>query len=155
MENPKGCWRVCIGATLAMFCVVGVSLNTFSVYVPYLKEQCQLTYTQSSLMLLLRNFLGMFSIFFVHKYYEKLDIRLGVSVAFLLAIFAHFLYSRADTFLDLCVAGICTGFSYGLGGAYPASILMHRWFKKHLGLAIGLSSASTGIAMTICAPKLL
>ena len=152
MENPKGCWRVCIGATIAMFCIVGICLNTFSVYVPYLKEQCDLTYTQSSLMLLLRNFLGMFSIVFVHKYYEKLDARLGVTLAFCMAIVGMFLYSIADSFWDLCVAGVCIGFAYGLGGAYPASILMHRWFKKHLGLAIGLSSASTGIAMTICAP---
>ena len=152
MENPRGCWRVCIGATIAMFCVVGICLNTFSVYVPYLKEQCALTYTQSSLILLLRNFLGMFSIVFVHKYYEKLDVRVGVAAAFGLAILGMVLYSVADSFWDLCVAGVCTGLAYGLGGAYPASILMHRWFKKNLGLAIGLSSASTGIATTICAP---
>ena len=152
MENPRGCWRVCIGATIAMFCVVGICLNTFSVYVPYLKEQCGLTYTQSSLILLLRNFLGMFSMVFVHKYYDKLDVRLGVAVAFGLAVIGMFLYSVADSFWDLCAAGVCTGFAYGLGGAYPASILMHRWFKKNLGLAIGLSSASTGVATTICAP---
>jgi len=152
MENPKGCWRVCVGATVAMFCIVGICLNTFSIYVPYLKTQCDLTYTQSSLILLLRNFLGMFSIVFVHKYYEKLDVRLGIAVAFCLAIFGMFLYSVADSFWDLCAAGMCTGFAYGLGGAYPASILMHRWFRKNLGLAIGLSSASTGIATTVCAP---
>ena len=38
MKNPKGCWLECTAAALALFCTIGLNINAFSVYLPYLTK---------------------------------------------------------------------------------------------------------------------
>jgi hypothetical protein len=38
-HNPKGCWRECAAATLALFCTIGLNINAFSVYIPKAGEE--------------------------------------------------------------------------------------------------------------------
>lgn len=52
MHNPKGAWRMCIGPCILQLCIVGLSINSFSVYLPYLLDRCGLTNTQSANILL-------------------------------------------------------------------------------------------------------
>lgn len=152
MKNPKGCWRMCVGATLALFCVVGLTINAFSVYLPYLLEKCSLTNTQSSNVLLVRSLFAFAALLFVGVYYDKLEIRLGMTVATLLGAASLGLYAVATSFGGLCLAAAVGGLAYGLGGMYPASLLIHRWFPYHGALALGICTASTGIATIVGAP---
>ena len=50
--------------------------------------------------------------------------------------------------------GILAGIGYGFGSMIPATILINRWFHRKKGLAIGLCSASTGLAMIVFSPIL-
>ena len=152
MHNPKGCWRQCIAGTLVLFCTIGVNSNVFSVYLPYLTKLLELTPNQTSGFLLVRNIFSMCAVYLAKYYYDKLDVRLGNSLAILLCATAVFLYSSVSSFGSLCLAGAVSGLSTGLGGLYPVAILIHRWFPRHEGLAMGICSASTGLAITVCAP---
>ena len=67
---------------------------------------------------------------------------------------ALLLYSQVAGFGQLCLAAAISGLSYGLGGMYPVAILIHRWFPYHEGLAMGICSASSGLALTITAPPI-
>lgn len=152
MKNPKGCWWECAAAALALFCTLGLNTNTFSVYIPYLSKFLELSFQQSSSFLMVRNLFSVAAVYLARFYYDKLDIRLGFSLALLVNILSVFLYARADSFTGLCVAAAVCGLSGGLGGMYPVAILIHRWFPIHEGLAMGFCAASSGIALTVGAP---
>lgn len=154
MHNPRGCWRECAAAALALFCAIGLNVNAFSVYTPYLTQALELSYSQSSNFLMVRGVVSVVAMFFVKWYYEKLEIRWGYTLALLMSAVSVLLYANARSFTGLCIAAAVSGFAYGLGGMYPAAILIHRWFPSHEGLALGICAASTGIAITVGAPIL-
>ena len=154
MQNPKGCWRMCIAATIALFCTIGLNMNAFSVYIPYLTKLLELTPNQSSAFLLVRNLCSVAALLVARHYYNKLDIRLGFTLALVLNTLSVFLYAKAQNFIALCFAAATNGLSYGIGGLFPVALLLHRWFRSHEGLAMGICSASSGLALTICAPIL-
>lgn len=154
MHNPKGCWKECVAATLALFCATGLNVNAFSVYIPYLKELLELTHIQSSNFITVRSLFALGSIFIIKFYYEKLEVRFGFTLAIVFAAASAVLYSFARSFEGLCIAAAVSGLAYGLGGMYPAAILIHRWFPNHEGLAMGICAAGTGFAITVGAPVL-
>jgi len=154
MHNPKGCWRECIAATLALFCTTGMNVNAFAVFIPYLRDMLALTYTQSSNFIMVRSLFAFGSMFIIRRFYDKLEIRLGYTLSMGLAALAAFAYSQAGSYLGLCGAAAISGLSYGLGGMYPAAVLVHRWFPVHDGLAMGICAAGTGLAVTLGAPVL-
>lgn len=152
MQNPKGCWRVCAGASLCLFSVAGLIINAFSVYMPYLQDSCSLTNTQSANYILVRSVFAFLAMLFVGKYYKRLDIRLGFTVALLLAGSSLILFGRARSYAGLCLAAVVAGIGYGFGGMYPASLLIDRWFRRHTALALGICAASTGFGSIVGAP---
>ena len=152
MQNPKGCWRMCIAAALAQFCTIGLNINVFSVYIPYLSELLELTYNQNSAFMMVRNLCSVGSVYLAKFFYDKLEIRLGYTLVLILNVLGVVLYACANSFGLLCVAAAVSGFSYGLGGIYPTAILIHRWFPCHEGLAMGICAASSGLALTVGAP---
>lgn len=154
MRNPKGCWRMCIAAALAQFCTIGLNINVFSVYIPYLTKLLELSYNQNSIFMLVRNLCSVGSVYLAKVFYDKLDIRLGYTLILILNAVGVFLYACADSFAMLCVAATVSGLSYGMGGVYPTAILIHRWFPHHEGLAMGICAASSGLALTVGAPIL-
>ena len=152
MQNPKGCWRMCIAAALAQFCTIGLNINVFSVYIPYLTKLLELSYNQNSVFMMIRNLCSAGSVYLAKAFYDKLDIRLGYTLILILNAVGVFLYACAEGFGMLCVAAVVSGLSYGLGGVYPTAILIHRWFPHHEGLAMGVCAASSGLALTVGAP---
>lgn len=152
MHNPRGCWRECAAAALALFCCIGLNINAFSVSIPYLTKLLELSYSQSSNFIMVRSLFAFGSMFFVKFYYDKLEIRLGYTLAIVLAALASLLYACAGSFIGLCIAAAVSGLASGLGGMYPAAILIHRWFPCHEGLAMGICAASTGFAIIVGAP---
>ena len=154
MKNPKGCWLECTAAALALFCTIGLNINAFSVYIPYLTQALALNLAQSSGFLMVRNLCSVAGVYLAKGFYEKLNIRLGYTLALGLSVLSLFLYSAAGSFPALCLAAAISGLTYGLGGMYPVSILIHRWFPLHEGLAMGICAASTGLAITVGAPIL-
>lgn len=154
MKNPKGCWLECTAAALALFCTIGLNINAFSVYLPYLTKLLALNPAQSSGILMVRNLCSVCGVFLAKRYYEKLNIRIGYSLILCATIAALFFYSTAKSFPVACAGAAVSGLCYGLGGMYPVSILIHRWFPRHESLAMGICAAATGLAITVAAPIL-
>lgn len=152
MQNPKGAWRMCIGACILQLCIVGLSINSFSVYMPYLLRQCGLSNTESANILLVRSCVAFATLFFVGKVYEKIELRFGISLAFLCSAGGMILYSTAQNYLQLLLGALMAGLGYGLGGMYPVSVLLHRWFRLHEPIALGICTACTGLAVIFGSP---
>lgn len=153
MQNPKGCWRQCAAAALALFSAVGLNVNVFSVYLPYLTKIGGLTHSQVSSFATIRSLFCCIIILVVRQYYVKLDVRRGFTLAVLISVVAYVLFGCCSQYWLLCIGAALGGISFGLGGMYAASILIHRWFPvSGEGTALGICSASTGVASTVCAP---
>ena len=152
MKNPRGAWRMCAAATLSLFCIVGLTINAFSVYQPYLQLRCALSNTQAANYVVVRSLFAFGSLFLVGKYYDKLEIRTGLTVALILAALSFAMYSVANNFWQLCLCAAVAGLAFGMGGMYPASLLIHRWFPNHSAVALGICSAGSGLAAIVGAP---
>ena len=154
LRNPKGCWLECAAAALALFCALGLNINAFSIYIPYLTDTLQLSHSQSAGFIVLRNLFAAGGAYFAKSFYQKLEIRVGYPLTVLLCPLSLLLCAHAAGFPALCLAAALSGLCYGLGGMYPVAILLHRWFPRHESLATGICAASSGLAATIGAPVL-
>ena len=152
LKNPKGAWRMLIGAVLLQFSVVGLTINAFSVYLPYLLALCGMTNTGNASVVMVRSGAALLALLLVGKIYDKLELRCGITVSVCLAAGSLWLYSVAGSYWHLALAAVAGGLAYGLGGMYAVSLLIHRWFRVHEPLALGICSATTGLATVIGAP---
>ena len=91
MKNPKGCWLQCTAAALALFCTIGLNINAFSVYIPYLTQLLELNPAQCSGFLMARNLCSVTGVFLAKPFYDKLNIRLGYTLSLVLCILSLFL----------------------------------------------------------------
>lgn len=147
-------WFACAGATVILFATSGCLLNAFTVYLPYIIKENNFTNTQGSTLIMLRNTVSFLGIFVVTKYYEKISLRLGAALAVGLSGICYFSFSMSHSFLAYCLSSVLCGVSYALGGIIPASLLIIRWFTGHRALALGISSAGSGL-VAIGAPPIL
>ena len=154
MSNPKGCWRVCAGTAMILFCVLGLMINGFSIYLPLLTEHCALSNTQTSVVVTTRSIASLLVILlFTNTYYKKIGLRLGMVLTVLVAAAALVGFAFSGGFAGLCISSMVGGIAQGLlGNMYAAALLIRRWFRNHLGVALGVASASTGLAPVVGAP---
>lgn len=147
-------WLICLMCTLLISCCMGITNGTFAVFQPYLVES-GLSNTQASLIVTIRNVFGVASMAFINHYYNKMKLRLGMTVAVLIGCLGFILYAVAQTFPMYLIAAALAGICYGLGGILPASLIIRRWFRQNRTLALGISGSGSGVAMMILPPILL
>ncbi len=152
MNNKKNPWAVCIGCTLLLFCTVGLTTSSFSVYQPYLISIIGLSNTQASTVITVRSLSSLVGIIFVQKYISLMGLRRGMIIMNLLAALSFFVFGLADNFSSCCAAAAMLGLCYGLGGTVSVSIAIKRVFASHQTLALGICSAGTGVATIVCPP---
>lgn len=145
-------WIICFAGTLTLFCTGGLLLTGFNVYTPYLISEGGLNDTQLSTVLMMRNLFSLLAMFAVIPYLRKLDIRLGISAAILIAALSFFMFSIGRHYAVYCIGMGMAGISYGLGGMVPVSVIIKRWFSDNEGLALGICAAGTGLSAVVASP---
>lgn len=131
---------------------MGVTINGFSVFMPYIMETYEMTNTQISSLVSIRCIVSFISMLIIGKYYACLGMRLGMSVASMCAGLAFAIYSIAETYGFFCIGAAFAGLGYGLGSMVPVSIMINRWFICHKTLALGICGAGSGMATIILPP---
>ena len=152
MKNQKNPWLICIGCTLLLFCNVGLTTSSFSVYQPYLIKIIGLSNTQASTVITIRTLCSMLAIPFVQKYIKLCGLRRSLILMTVLAALSFFGFGFANSFISCCIAAAMLGFCYGLGGTVSVSIAIKRSFTSHKTLALGICSAGTGLATIVWPP---
>ncbi|MBR2879207.1 MAG: MFS transporter, partial [Oscillospiraceae bacterium] len=152
MKTQKNPWLVCVGCTLLLFCNVGLTTSSFSVYQPYLIEIIGLSNTQASTVITIRTLCSMLAIPFVQKYIKICGLRRSLILMTVLAALSFFGFGFAKGFISCCAAAAMLGFCYGLGGTVSVSIAVKRSFTSHQTLALGICSAGTGLATIVWPP---
>lgn len=155
MNNSKNkfhyAWLICVSCTLVMFCNVGLASSAISVYYPHLSAASGLTNTQTTFFFTLRSIFGLAAMLIARKIIDKVGLRISLIAATIIAA-AFFLFSLADNYMVYCIAASMAGFSYGMGGLIPTSMMLNRWFHSRKGVALGISAAGSGAAIMLAPP---
>ena len=144
-------WIVCLCGLLLFICNMGLCSNILSVYLPFI-EADGLSDSMGSVILSVRCVSSFAATFLVELYYRKLSLRRGVFLASLMGVASAAVYSIGGSAPVYYTGAVLAGVAYGLGSIYPVSLLLSRWFSTHRGLALGVSSAGSGVAVMVFSP---
>lgn len=141
---------VCACCFLFLFVNMGFSSTSFGVYQPYIAEV--VGDTAGSLVLACRTLSSLVCMLFVDRFYARLDCRTGVFAASMLTAAGFAAYAAAHDLAGFCLGALLSGAGYGLGGMVCMTTLVSRWFRDHVGTAVGVASAGSGMASLLVSP---
>ena len=157
MKKPHYAWVICLCGLWLFVCNMGLCSNILSVYLPFI-EAGGISDSMGSAILSIRCLFSFAVTFLVELYYRKLSLRRGIFVASLIGALSAAVYSLGSLAplggspLVYYTGAALGGIAYGLGAIYPTALLLSRWFHSHRGLAVGISSAGSGVATMLFSP---
>ena len=147
-------WLLCLGGALALFAVMGLGVNVFSVFQPEILRLNGFTDAQGSWITTVRSLFILAALLCVNQLCARFGFRLIMTSGVLLVSISCICFAYAGSFFMYCAAAALTGVGYCLAGMVPISLAVGRWFQDRQGLALGLASAGSGVS-TVFAPVLL
>ena len=153
-NRPHYAWLVCLGGALALFAVMGLGVNVFSVYQPEIIRLNGFTDAQGSWITTVRSLFILAALLCVNQLCARFGLRRIMSLGILLAGLSCVCFALARSFPMYGAAAALTGIGYSWAGMVPISLAVGRWFQDRRGLALGLASAGSGVS-TVFAPVLL
>lgn len=145
-------WVICALAVFSMFISMGLTSNTFSIYINAFIEENGFTKAQGASLSTIRCVTSLIGTILCGKYYDKLGMRRGLSLAIGFIALSFLIYSRAHTLPVFYIGALVCGIGYGFGGMVPITMLINRWFKDKQGFVLGFASAGSGMATIVCPP---
>ena len=146
-------WVICIAGLWLFLCNMGLCSNILTIYLPFI-EATGISGGAGSSILSIRCLFSFITTFFVGVYYRKLSLRRGILMASLVGAAAALIFAVGGGPAVYFAGAALAGIAYGAGSVYPVSLLMNRWFSTRLGLALGISSAGSGLATMVLSPLL-
>ena len=151
MKRIHYAWVICLCGMWLFVCNMGLCSNILSVYLPFI-EATGISHSMGSAILTVRCLFSFAVTFLVELYYRRLSLRRGILIASLIGVLSAAVYSLGGSafvyFAGAALGGVC----YGLGTVFPVSLLLTRWFHARRGLALGISTAGSGVASMVCSP---
>lgn len=139
--------KVVIACCFLFFCVnIGFVSTSFSVYQPYIVAVPGVGNTGGSMLLAFRTFISLVCMLLVAKFYNLVDCRVGIFLACMCTAAGFVIYSFSDNFWLFMLGGLFAGAGYGLGGMVGMTLLVSRWFKGHVGAALGIAATGSSFA---------
>ena len=152
--SARRAWLVCLGCGLSLFTVMGLGINGFTVYQPYLLERFHLTNGQGSWITTVRSLFSLLSMLSADALCRRLGIRQTMTLGLGFFVVSYALFGAASAFPTLCACAALSGLAYGFGGMIPLTLALSHWFRDRRGLALGLAAGGSGLS-TVLAPPLL
>lgn len=144
-------WLVCLGGGLALFTSMGLGMNIYSTYQPYIIALNNFSNAQGSLITTVRSFFSILAMMATGRLVKKFGLRGTMVAGMICSVLAYIVFGFATTFPAYCLGGALSGLSYAMAGMIPLTFAVSRWFDVRRGYALGLAASSTGVA-TIIAP---
>lgn len=153
-NRPHYAWLVCLGGALALFAVMGLGVNVFSVYQPEIIRLNGFTDAQGSWITTTRSLFILGALLCVNQLCARFGLRRIMTAGVVFVGLSCLCFAYAGSFPMYCAAAALTGVGYCWAGMVPISLAIARWFQDRRGLALGLASAGSGVS-TVIAPVLL
>lgn len=142
-------WYICLASFLMMFCTYGLAINVFSVFLPHIITEHNMTKAEGSSIFTVQNITIILAMCFANKYYKKLGLKVGSSLAIFLIGVAYFIYANSHSLYAFYLGASLVGFGYGMGSMIPVSILINNWFDDKRAFALGLAASGSSFAALI------
>ncbi|GEM_PF-1999305 len=152
-KSKKYAWVICALGLLSMFCSMGIASNMMSFFLPYI-EQTGISHSAGSALISVRALFSLLTLLLINWYYKKTDLRKGLFIAMATIALSAFLYSISKSVVMYVIATAFGGVGFALGGAVPVSVMVKRWFKDRLGIALALATLGSSIASVTLPPML-
>ena len=147
-------WVICALCVMTMFCTMGLTSNTFSIYINAFIEENGFSKAQGASLSTVRCVASLLGTMITGFYYKRLNLRKGLSLAVVMIALSFFIYSQAHSLAVFYAGAFIAGLGYGLGTMVPVTMVINRWFQSRQGFALGFASAGSGLA-TIVSPPLI
>lgn len=147
-------WTICLGGAIGFCASMGLVANLFALCLPDIILELDLSQSQGSWLTTTRSLFSLLSMLIVNQLCARFGLRQTMTFGAGLVGAAYLLLCRVDSFSGCCFACALLGIGYCLCGPVPVSLLVGKWFESRRGLAIGLSSAGSGM-ITIIVPPIL
>ena len=152
MRRPHYAWAVCLGGALSVFAIIGLGINIFSIYQPYIIEANHFTNAQGSLITTTRSLFVVLAMLTVNQLCARFGLRQMMTFGMGLFVLSCVCFAFAGSFPAYCLAAALTGLAYGYAGMVPLSLVIGHWFRDRRGFALGLASAATGVSTIFASP---
>lgn len=153
MKRIHHAWLICLACLWLYMCNVGLLSNILTIYLPFI-EATGISDSAGSAILSVRSLFSFVTTFFVGWYYRKLSLRMGILIGTLIGAASAVVFSIGGSVPVYYLAAAMAGIGYGLGCAYPVSLLLANWFHARRGLAFGISASGSGLAFMLFSPLL-
>lgn len=154
LTRPHYAWIICLGGAIGFCASMGLVANLFALCLPDIILELDLSKSQGSWLTTTRSLFSLLSMFVINQLCARFGLRQTMSFGAALVGISYLLLYRANSFAGCCFACALLGIGYCLCGPVPVSLLVGKWFESRRGLAIGLSSAGSGV-VTIIVPPIL
>lgn len=152
--RPHYAWLICLGGAIAFCAGMGLVANLFALCLPDIILELDLTNSQGSWLTTIRSLFTLFTMLAVNRLCTRFGLRKVMSFGAGLVGASYLLLCRAQSFAACCFSCALLGIGYCLSGPVPVTLLIGKWFENRRSLALGLSSAGSGL-VTIIAPPIL
>lgn len=152
--RPHRAWAVCLGCSIALFTVMGLGVNVFTIYQPWIIQVHGFTNAQGSWITTVRSLFALLAMLSVDGLCRRLGLRYTMTAGMACFAASYALFGTARNFPAYCAAAALSGLAYGYGGMIPLTLVISNWFHSRRGLALGLAAAGSGLSTILFPPML-
>lgn len=143
--NIHYAWVILLGCCMLQGGTLGAVTNISGLfYVPVCTE-LGFSVAQLTLYRTIAGVVALFTLPMVSKLLNRYDSRIVLTVASLIFILPTICMSRFTGVMQWYIAGALQGLSSNFVSIVAAPLILTNWFQKKTGLAIGISTASSGV----------
>ena len=154
MNRPHYAWAVCLGGCLSLFTVIGLGINIYSVYQPYIIEFNHFTNAQGSFITTVRSLFSLGAMLTVNQLCNRFGLRQVMTLGMALMTLSCLCFGLAEQFAVYCAAAALSGLAYCYAGMVPLSLVIGHWFRDRRGFALGVASAGSGMSTVVASPAI-
>lgn len=148
-------WFVMIGCCMMLFLSLGLSSNLLGVFLNPIMEELGINKTAVSSILSVTMIMPMVSIMVINHTFDKFPVKWCIAVFVITMPVGMLILSQAQNLFQCYIAAGIIGFGVGGANMFTASYLLTNWFDQKRGFALGIASASTGLANMIMPPIIM
>ncbi|GAA0314279.1 MFS transporter [Oceanobacillus oncorhynchi subsp. oncorhynchi] len=145
-------WVVLIVCCMINFAGLGTIFNTSGIFFPSVTKELGIGTGDMSLYMTFLCLAMFVASPLVAKLLPKIDVRITLSVAFVVALSAIAAMSLYTEIWQWYLSGIVIGFAGAFIFYIPIPVIVQNWFHKKTGVALGIIGAFTGIGGAIMNP---
>lgn len=139
-------WLIMVGCCFLQAGAAGILLGCAGVFVPPICSELGFGVGQFSIFFTIFQIATIISMPFVGKLLPKLNIRILMSICFLICTGSVALMSQFTALWQWYIAGAAIGLAGSFVFLVPATVLINNWFQKNTGFALGFTLAFSGVS---------